>query len=57
MSKLLLSAHVLAAIIFIGPVTVAVSLFPRYARQALGEAASSAASEPVARLLHRISRV
>jgi hypothetical protein len=37
-SKLLLSAHVLAAIIFIGPVTVAVSLFPRYAKQALTEA-------------------
>jgi hypothetical protein len=37
-SKLLLSAHVLAAIIFIGPVTVAVSLFPRYAKQALSEA-------------------
>jgi hypothetical protein len=36
--KLLLSAHVLAAIIFIGPVTVAVSLFPRYAKLALTEA-------------------
>jgi hypothetical protein len=36
--KLLLSAHVLAAIVFIGPVTVAVSLFPRYATQALVEA-------------------
>jgi hypothetical protein len=35
--KVLLSAHVVAAIIFIGPVTVAVSLFPRYARQALTE--------------------
>lgn len=38
MSKLLLSAHVLAAIVFIGPVTMAVSLFPRYAGQALVEA-------------------
>jgi hypothetical protein len=79
-SKLLLSAHVLAAIVFIGPVTVAVSLFPRYAAQALAEAsrrlvgASPAAvsdgeapvgavddhrssTEPVTRLLHRISRV
>jgi uncharacterized membrane protein len=55
-SKLLLSAHVLAAIVFIGPVTVAVSLFPRYAAQALDEASRSSA-EPVARLLHRISRV
>ena len=77
MGKLLLSAHVLAAIIFIGPVTVAVSLFPRYARQALtevprrlGAAHPSAVSGgegpagvgrsesgPVARQLHRISRV
>jgi uncharacterized membrane protein len=54
-SKLLLSAHVLAAIVFIGPVTMAVSLFPRYAAQALDDNRSSA--EPVARLLHRISRV
>lgn len=38
MSKLLLSAHVLAAIVFIGPVSVAVSVFPRYAKQALTEA-------------------
>lgn len=77
MSKLLLSAHVLAAIILIGPVTVAVSLFPRYARQALAESRQGlvgaqppaarggeasavdgrSASEPVVRLLHRISRV
>ena len=55
MSKLLLSAHVLAAIVFIGPVTMAVSLFPRYAAQALDDHRSSA--EPVTRLLHRISRV
>jgi uncharacterized membrane protein len=55
-NKLLLSAHVLAAIVFIGPVTVAVSLFPRYAAQALVEASRSSA-EPVTRLLHRISRV
>jgi hypothetical protein len=37
-SNLLRSAHVLAAIVFIGPVTMAVSLFPRYAGQALVEA-------------------
>jgi hypothetical protein len=68
-SKLLLSAHVLAAIVFIGPVTVAVSLFPRYAAQALVEASrrlvgagppamsDGKSAEPVTRLLHRISRV
>lgn len=66
MSELLLSAHVLAAIIFIGPVTVAVSLFPRYAGRALVEASGGplvavadrrSSAEPVTRLLHRISRV
>ena len=54
MGKLLLSLHVIAAIVFIGPVTVAVSLFPRYARLAL---AGDKCAEPVVRLLHRISRV
>ncbi|MGW2262105.1 hypothetical protein ACWCXE_30530 [Streptomyces sp. NPDC001780] len=33
MTKLLLSVHVLAAILAIGPIAVAASLFPRYARQ------------------------
>ncbi|MFD3946709.1 hypothetical protein [Streptomyces sp. NPDC058579] len=46
MTKLLLSVHVLAAILVVGPITVAASLFPRYARQA----------SPVAALLHRICR-
>lgn len=61
--KVLLSVHVLAAIIFIG--SVAVSLFPRYARTALavsddpGADADGTAnrSAAVARVLHRISRV
>ncbi len=61
MGKLLLSLHVLAAIVFIGPVTVAVSLFPRYARLALADATGGPDgdphAEPVVRLLHRISRV
>ncbi|MBB5939646.1 hypothetical protein [Streptomyces zagrosensis] len=35
MTKLMLSIHVLVAVMFIGPVTVAASLFPRFARQAL----------------------
>lgn len=46
MTKLLLSIHVLAAILVVGPITVAASLFPRYARQ----------DSPVAALLHRICR-
>ncbi|MER6139225.1 hypothetical protein ABT174_04075 [Streptomyces sparsogenes] len=34
MTKLLLSVHVLAAILAIGPIAVAASLFPRFARDA-----------------------
>jgi hypothetical protein len=55
MGKLLLSLHVVAAVVFVGPVTVAVSLFPRHARLALTGTDPHAA--PVVRLLHRISRV
>lgn len=50
MNKVLLSLHVLAAIVFVGPVTVAVSLFPRYVREA-------GPSSGTVTLLHRISRV
>ncbi len=59
MGKVLLSLHVLAAIVFIGPVTVAVSLFPRYAQLALaGDGpGGDPRAVPVVRLLHRISRV
>jgi hypothetical protein len=44
-----------AAVVFIGPVTVAVSLFPRHARLAL--TGTDPHAVPVVRLLHRISRV
>lgn len=54
MGKVLLSLHVLAGIIFIGPVTVAVSLFPRYARMAT-DVTQRAAVMPVLALLRRIS--
>ena len=57
MGKLMLSLHVLAAIVFIGPVTVAVSLFPRYARAALDPAPGRPEAVGVVTLLHRISRV
>jgi hypothetical protein len=55
----LLSLHVLAAIVFIGPVTVATSLFPRYARAALAAngGAEAERARAVVDLLHRISRV
>ena len=56
MGKVLLSLHVLAGIILIGPVTVAVSLFPRYARMA-ADVTQRAAVMPVLTLLRRISTV
>ena len=47
MTAILLSIHVVAAILAVGPVAVAASMFPRYAK-------ASAADIPVARVLHRI---
>jgi hypothetical protein len=43
MSAILLSAHVVLAILAVGPIAVAASIFPRYA-----------ANAPVAGVLHRI---
>ncbi|GAA3770010.1 protease [Streptomyces phyllanthi] len=56
MTKFLLALHVLAAIVAVGPVTVAASMFPPSARQALAEPGSERAVS-VVRLLHRICRV
>ncbi|WP_405793292.1 DUF2269 family protein [Streptomyces sp. NBC_01506] len=50
MTKLLLSIHVLASILVVGPIAVAASMFPRYARQ-LGEDGRSTGATV---LLHRI---
>ncbi|MFB7753032.1 hypothetical protein ACFC18_26095 [Streptomyces sp. NPDC056121] len=66
MTKLLLSLHVLAALVTVGPVTVAASMFPATLRRALG--APNADSDADAdsddgnilttlRTLHRICRV
>ncbi|QCX74870.1 hypothetical protein C9F11_05845 [Streptomyces sp. YIM 121038] len=56
MSKLFLTLHVLAAIVAVGPVTVAASMFPKVLREAL---AAPDDPRPVTtlRTLHRISRV
>ncbi|MFY1673047.1 hypothetical protein ACN27G_24300 [Plantactinospora sp. WMMB334] len=56
MTTFLLSVHVLAAIVAIGPVTVAASMFPRMARRAM---AGSGTDRDLAVLhsLHRICRV
>ncbi|MGV9283843.1 hypothetical protein [Streptomyces sp. NPDC003730] len=63
MTKLLLSLHVLAAVIAVGPVTVAASMFPAAVRRVpvaaavgAGEAADAGDTGTV-RLLHRICRV
>ncbi|GAA2468083.1 hypothetical protein [Streptomyces macrosporus] len=57
MTKLLLSVHVLAAILVVGPIAVAASLFPRYARQsASGGGGTGDRDAGAAALLHRICR-
>lgn len=56
MTKLLLSLHVLAAILAVGPVTVAASMFPSTLRRTLGDADTGDARTTL-RTLHRICRV
>ncbi|MFF4348873.1 DUF2269 family protein [Streptomyces sp. NPDC001530] len=56
MTKFLLAVHVLAAIVAVGPVTVAASMFPPSARRLLAEPGNAQAVSTV-RLLHRICRV
>ncbi|MFS4104084.1 hypothetical protein [Streptomyces sp. PD-S100-1] len=55
MTKLLLSLHVLAAIVAVGPVTVAASMFPATSRRVVGAPPGEAL--PVLRTLHRVCRV
>ena len=45
---MLLSAHIIVAILAVGPIAVAASMFPRYARDE--------AAKPVANVLYRICR-
>ncbi|MFF4019229.1 hypothetical protein [Streptomyces sp. NPDC001843] len=56
MNKFLLAVHVLAAIVAVGPVTVAASMFPPAARRALSAPDDARAAETVL-LLHRICKV
>ena len=57
MTAVLLSAHVLAGIVLIGPITAAASVFPRYARAAtVGDPAAASAAAASAAAMHRISR-
>jgi uncharacterized membrane protein len=56
MTALLLSLHVLAAILTVGPVAITASMFPRIARRALATPDDGHAGA-AARILHRITRV
>ncbi len=56
MTAFLLSVHVLAAILTIGPVAIAASMFPRSARLALASPDHPRRGAAV-RILHRITRV
>jgi uncharacterized membrane protein len=55
-TKFLLAVHVLAAIVAIGPVTVAASMFPPAARRAI-EAPDDVRAAETLQLLYRICRV
>jgi len=52
--KVILALHVVAGILFVGPVAVTASLFPRFVP--LTEPAGALRSAPVATVLHRITR-
>ncbi|MEU0007048.1 hypothetical protein ABZ079_22910 [Streptomyces sp. NPDC006314] len=56
MTMLLLAVHVLAAIVTVGPVTVAASMFPPAARRTLAAPGDPGATGTL-QLLHRICRV
>ncbi|MEU9157277.1 DUF2269 family protein [Streptomyces sp. NPDC048417] len=56
MTKFLLAVHVLAAIVAIGPVTVAASMFPPAARRAI-EAPDDVRAAETLQLLYRICRM
>ncbi|MEV6051138.1 hypothetical protein [Streptomyces sp. NPDC052107] len=56
MTKFLLAVHVLAAIVAVGPVTIAASMFPPAARRALAVPGDPGATGTL-HLLHRICRI
>lgn len=59
MEAFLLSLHVIAGMLFVGPVAVVVSLFPRYAptEGELSQRRTGERNAPVAQALHRVTRV
>lgn len=56
MTAALLAVHVLAAVVFVGPVTVAASTFPRYVRAAAAGGGPAVAATASAAAMHRICR-
>ncbi|MFC7304724.1 hypothetical protein ACFQVC_10900 [Streptomyces monticola] len=56
MTKLLLSLHVLVAILAVGSITVAASMFPRYALQASDSGDPDGKAASIAAVLHKICR-
>ncbi|MEU9115413.1 hypothetical protein AB0D04_27430 [Streptomyces sp. NPDC048483] len=57
MTKFLLSVHVLVAILAVGPIAVAASMFPRYAQQLAPHAEDpNGRAAGVAAILHKICR-
>ncbi|MFD8479802.1 hypothetical protein [Kitasatospora sp. NPDC059673] len=57
MAKFLLSLHLVVAVLAVGPVAVAVSMFPRKAKAALVAGPEQATAQASVRLLHRISNL
>lgn len=57
MKSFLLSVHVVASILLVGPVAVTASLFPRYAPVIAAGDSDGTRSLPTARMLHRVTRV
>ncbi len=57
MTTLLLTVHVVAALVILGPVTVATSLFPRYGREALVDGPGHGSAYGALRAMHRITVV
>ncbi|MFD7641032.1 hypothetical protein ACFV4P_10305 [Kitasatospora sp. NPDC059795] len=57
MAKFLLSLHLVVAVLAVGPVAVAVSMFPRKAKAALAAGPEQATAQASVRLLHRICNI
>ena len=55
MTTLLMTVHVVAALVLLGPITVATSLFPRYGREALADPSGHASAYGLVRAMHRIT--